>query len=389
MPPVGFYVLGVISILIVVSVICFRNKEGLTSAINVELLGTLRIITPELGGSATSHPIALSRPVLANELADFTPVDMFGSPTSHRGVSCDGLGSSANESILESKPASTSAPSSDSCPTGCTKPTTVAGNCAPITVKGVEKHVCPYVCTGDYNSGCQGLDGVCRDCGNVTLPETTPVPSPPKNKFLGMVVEFPSTSSKPSSKKTESPYIDTSQYCDGGKIYIHADSYNASSQEVTDEAECATKCDGDSSCQMMLMSSPTTCHLYRDVDNVSMHCKSIPGYAAYWGEVRSDRYKGHVEFPAGSSTSSASDSDREPNVYMKDDKFGKYYITSKGVLRKAGAGCTQRPIVLDVPLANFLSTNKFTLGTPLSDKDTCAAEDSPAGDSGQNGCSIM
>ena len=71
----------------------------------------------------------------------------------------------------------------------------------------------------------------------------------------------------------------------------------------------------------------------------------------------------------------------------KDTKSEKYYVTSKGVLRKAGPGCTQRPVVLDMPLSDFLSTNKFTLGTPMSDKDTCAP--SPASDSGQNGCSIM
>ena len=481
MPSVGFYVLGVISILIVVSVICFRNKEGLTNAINVQLSGKLRIITPGLGGSATSHPIALSRPVLANELADFTPVDMFGSPTSHGVVSSDGLGNSANEGILESKPTSTVAPSSDSCPSGCTKPTIVAGNCAQVTIGGEKRHVCPYVCTGDYNSGCQGLDEVCRNCGNVTLPETTPAPPTPKNKFYGMVVQFSNTSSKPPPKKPESPYIDTAQYCDGGKIYIHADSYNASSQEVTDEAECATKCDGDSSCQMMLMSSPTTCHLYRDVDNVSMHCKSIPGYAAYWGEVRSDRYKGGIKYPAGSSSSKVTaesgyyvvskgtnvglrgtyritdtvykgrrvyhstgnnyyllwsgtqyggrwifqtsanfatskrlgyidvykrsgvldDDDGVPqnsngiSDWRANDDVGrynsgtednlakkkiaevnKYYVTSKGVLRKTGSGCTQRPVVLDMSLTDFLSTNKFTLGSPMSSSDTCAASSS-------------
>ena len=279
----------------------------MTNAVNFELLGKLKIITPDLGGSATSHPAALSRQssgfdtarlqtwnqipsrsVVANELANFRPVDMLGSPTALGVKGSIGLGSGTSGSLLESSPASASA----SCPSGCSKPTTVAGNCARVTVGGEEKHACPYVCTGDYNSGCQGLDEVCRDCGSVVLPETTLIPTPapptPKNKFYGMVVQFSNTSSKPPPKKPESPYIDTAQYCDGNKIYIHADSYNASTQEVSDEAECTTKCNDDSSCQMMLMSSPTTCHLYRDVDDVSMHCNSIPGYAAYWGEVRSD-----------------------------------------------------------------------------------------------------
>ena len=364
MPPVGFYVLGVISILIVISAMCLRNKEGLTNAVNFQLLGKLKLVAPDLKGSATSHPIALSRPALANELADFRPVDLFGNPTSPRVTDSVGLANCGT----------TTNSSSDSCPSGCTKPTTAAANCACITAGEEKKDVCPYVCTGDHNSGCQGLDEVCRDCGNVILSKTTLIPTPapctPKNKFYNMVVQFSNTSSKPSPRKPESPYIDTLQYCDGGKVYIHADSYNASSQEVSNEAECIAQCDKDSSCQMMLMSSPTTCHLYRDVDDVSMHCDSIPGYAAYWGKVRSDRYKGQVKFPVASTTPVTS---KKQSCVANIDK---YYVTNKGVLRKTGAGCTQRPVVLDMSLTDFLIANKFTVGSPMSSSDTCAISSS-------------
>ena len=101
-----------------------------------------------------------------------------------------------------------------------------------------------------------------------------------------------------------------------------------------------------------------------------MHCDSIPGYAAYWGKVRSDRYKGQVKFPAGSTTPATS---KKQCCVANIDK---YYVTNKGVLRKTGAGCTQRPVVLDMSLTDFLIANKFTVGSPMSSSDTCSISSS-------------
>ena len=49
----------------------------------------------------------------------------------------------------------------------------------------------------------------------------------------------------------------------------------------------------------------------------------------------------------------------------------KYYVTNQVVLRKPSPACTKRPIIMDIPLSEFLKTNNFTLGTPMTDNETC------------------
>lgn len=77
--------------------------------------------------------------------------------------------------------------------------------------------------------------------------------------------------------------------CDTDRIYINA---KADSSSVTNknEYECQETCGKQDKCDMYLMSSDNTCHLYNNVSNVTEYCSpDSPGPPhRYWGKVKSN-----------------------------------------------------------------------------------------------------
>jgi hypothetical protein len=71
---------------------------------------------------------------------------------------------------------------------------------------------------------------------------------------------------------------------DDGKVYISANSklYSQSNKSST---ECQAACSADDNCEMYLMSDDNTCHLYKDVNNVSTYCSAGSGHSL-WGKIK-------------------------------------------------------------------------------------------------------
>lgn len=71
---------------------------------------------------------------------------------------------------------------------------------------------------------------------------------------------------------------------DDGKVFISANStqYSQSNKSIQ---ECQNDCSADDQCEMYLMSDDNTCHLYKDVSNVSTYCSAGSGHT-YWGKIK-------------------------------------------------------------------------------------------------------
>jgi len=80
--------------------------------------------------------------------------------------------------------------------------------------------------------------------------------------------------------------------CNTDRIYINARSNNSSITNEN-EYECQKKCSEQEKCEMYLMSSNNTCHLYSNVSNVTEYCSpDSPGPPhRYWGKVKSNSSK--------------------------------------------------------------------------------------------------
>jgi len=90
-------------------------------------------------------------------------------------------------------------------------------------------------------------------------------------------------------------FMDTSDFCDGGKIYLNATSEKI--KQTTDgEEKCAKACGDDENCEMYLMSNANTCNTYRKVSNVSAFCKSGDGHS-YWGNLKKNMLSKIVRYP--------------------------------------------------------------------------------------------
>jgi hypothetical protein len=90
-------------------------------------------------------------------------------------------------------------------------------------------------------------------------------------------------------------FMDTSDFCDGEKIYVDANSEQIK-QTVADEGHCAKACEGDANCDMYLMSDANTCHTYKNVSNVSAFCKSGGNHTS-WGNLKKNMSNKIVRYP--------------------------------------------------------------------------------------------
>ena len=109
-------------------------------------------------------------------------------------------------------------------------------------------------------------------------------------------------------------FMDTSDFCDGEKIYVDANSERIK-QTTGDEGKCATACQDDVNCDMYLMSDANTCNTYRKVSNVSAFCKSGDGHTS-WGNLKKNMLGKIIRFPTtdGSEGFSLFGSSTEPVV---------------------------------------------------------------------------
>ena len=90
-------------------------------------------------------------------------------------------------------------------------------------------------------------------------------------------------------------FMDTSDFCDGEKIYVDANSEQIR-QTTQDEGQCAKACAEDTNCDMYLMSDAKTCHTYKNVSNVSAFCK--PGSRhEFWGNLKKNMSDKIVRYP--------------------------------------------------------------------------------------------
>lgn len=78
--------------------------------------------------------------------------------------------------------------------------------------------------------------------------------------------------------------------CDTDRIYINAKADSNYSVTNKNESECQKTCGKQDKCDMYLMSSDNTCHLYNNVSNVTEYCSpDSPGPPhRYWGKVKSN-----------------------------------------------------------------------------------------------------
>jgi hypothetical protein len=90
-------------------------------------------------------------------------------------------------------------------------------------------------------------------------------------------------------------FMDTSDFCDGEKIYVSANSENIN-QTVADEGHCAKACGDDVNCDMYLMSDANTCMTYKNVSNVSAFCKSGGDHTS-WGNLKKNMTGKIVRYP--------------------------------------------------------------------------------------------
>ena len=99
----------------------------------------------------------------------------------------------------------------------------------------------------------------------------------------------------------EQPECETEKkqaHCDGGKIYIHADS-EMISETKKNEDECFEACKSNPECDMYLMKDEGTCYNYKNVSNVSMYCSpgDEPKPHNMWGDIKKRIYDKIINFP--------------------------------------------------------------------------------------------
>lgn len=85
-------------------------------------------------------------------------------------------------------------------------------------------------------------------------------------------------------ESNSSPFMDTSEYCGGGKIYVNANTTQTSVTK-TNEESCRNYCGTNEKCDMYLMSDPNTCHNYTNTSNISGYCQSGSGHQS-WGGIK-------------------------------------------------------------------------------------------------------
>ena len=88
--------------------------------------------------------------------------------------------------------------------------------------------------------------------------------------------------------KNYSKWIKPSVNCPPPKIYINARS-EVYSTKNNDQDTCRNMCENDKNCEMYLMSNENTCHLYKNVSDVTEYCNSgtTNGLShGDWGEVK-------------------------------------------------------------------------------------------------------
>lgn len=88
----------------------------------------------------------------------------------------------------------------------------------------------------------------------------------------------------------ENEYNDISNYCPGDTVgknmFINAISTKFSTTE-NNSHECRNLCSETADCEMYLNEDENTCHLYKDVNNVTMYCESsIGGGHRFYGNVK-------------------------------------------------------------------------------------------------------
>ena len=128
-------------------------------------------------------------------------------------------------------------------------------------------------------------------------------------------------------------FMDTSDFCDGEKIYVDANSERIN-QTTGDEGKCATACQDDVNCDMYLMSDANTCNTYRKVSNVSAFCKSGDGHTS-WGNLKKKMLGKIIRFPTtdGSEGFSLFSSSTEPVV--EGFSWGSFWKDIKKAAAKA------------------------------------------------------
>jgi hypothetical protein len=99
----------------------------------------------------------------------------------------------------------------------------------------------------------------------------------------------------------EQPECETDKkqaHCDGGKIYIHADSEMISESKKSED-ECFEACKSNPECDMYLMKDEGTCYNYKNVSNVSMYCSpgDEPKPHNMWGDIKKRIYDKIINFP--------------------------------------------------------------------------------------------
>lgn len=110
--------------------------------------------------------------------------------------------------------------------------------------------------------------------------------------------ETTETSEIINEEKTECETDKKEAHCDGGKIYIHADS-EMISESKKNEDECFEACKSNPECDMYLMKDENTCYNYKNVNNVSMYCSpgDEPKPHNMWGDIKKRIYDKIVNFP--------------------------------------------------------------------------------------------
>jgi hypothetical protein len=123
----------------------------------------------------------------------------------------------------------------------------------------------------------------------------------------------------------EQPECETDKkqaHCDGGKIYIHADSEMISETKKSED-ECFEACKSNPDCDMYLMKDKETCYNYKNVSNVSMYCSpgDEPKPHNMWGDIKKRIYDKVINFPLMKKEEKS-----EKNIHENEDYILKTQI---------------------------------------------------------------
>ena len=123
----------------------------------------------------------------------------------------------------------------------------------------------------------------------------------------------------------EQPECETEKkqtHCDGGNIYIHADSEMISESKKSED-ECFEACKSNPDCDMYLMKDEETCYNYKNVSNVSMYCSpgDEPNPHNMWGDIKKRIYDKIINFPLINKEDKS-----EKNIHENEDYILKTQI---------------------------------------------------------------